>query len=145
MFSSIFRPVRFALLLLLFCPFVSASTVSAQEAGLPEGWTSADVSDDLVVQVQGGAGIGADDFAIAYSDELTTALEELLLFLNVANVEQPVTIEIYSDISAYEVAVGAIGRVELDGQIAAADPPSATIALPIDSFRSLTSLEAENQ
>ena len=144
MFGFTVRPIHILILLLLLATLAPAATVAAQPESR-DGWESAKVSDDLVVWVQDGAGIGADDFATAYSTELNTALEELLLFLNVPAAEQPIQIEVYSDIAAYQAAVDDVVRVDLEGQIAIADPPSATIVLPIDSFRSLTSLDAENQ
>jgi hypothetical protein len=63
----------------------------------------------------------------------------------VSEIEQPIQIEVYSAIPAYQAAVDEFSRVDLEGQIALADPPGATIALPIDSFRSLTQPDAENQ
>ncbi len=140
------RPIRIAFIVLLLATLVPVGRASAQDATAPsDGWTSAAVSDDLVVSVQDGAGITADDFAAAYDTELTTALEELLLFLDVPAAEQPVQIQVYSDIADFQAAAGAVARVELDGQIAIADPSNATILLPLDSFRSLTPLDAENQ
>ena len=144
MSHSSLRPALIFLLLVLTI-FAPLAPVSAQETETRDGWASAAVSDDLVVSVQDGAGISAEDFAAAYSIELTTALEELLLFLNVPEAQQPVRIDVFSDIAAYQAAVDEIIRVDLEGQIAIADSPNATILLPIDSFRSLTSLDAENQ
>ncbi len=141
---SSLRPALVFLLLVLTC-IAPIAPVSAQEAESRDGWQSATVSDDLVVWVQDGAGIGAEDFAAAYSDELTTALDELLLFLDVPEAERPVQIEVFSDIATYQAAVDEIIRVDLEGQIAIVDAPNATILLPIDSFRSLTPLDAENQ
>jgi hypothetical protein len=144
MYRHSFRPALIVLILVLTTLFPFA-TVAAQATESRDGWESAPVSDELIVWVQDGAGIGAEDFATAYSTELTTALEELLLFLNVTEAEQPIQIEVFSDVGAYQTAVEAVSRVDLEGQIAIADPPNAKILLPIDSFRSLTSLEAENQ
>jgi hypothetical protein len=144
MYRHSFRPALIVLLLVL-TTLVPFATVAAQATESRDGWESAPVSDELIVWVQDGAGIGAEDFATAYSTELTTALEELLLFLNVTEAEQPIQIEVFSDVGAYQTAVEAVSRVDLEGQIAIADPPNAKILLPIDSFRSLTSLEAENQ
>ncbi len=145
MYRPTLRPIRILVLLLLLIGMVPSAGIAAQEPEPRDGWESAAVSDDLVVWVQDGAGIDAGDFAAAYADELTTALEELLLFLNVSDAEQPVQIEVYSQITDYQAAVDEVIRVDLDGQIAIADPPEGTIALPIDSFRSLTPLDAENQ
>jgi hypothetical protein len=144
MYRHSFRPALIVLLLVL-TTLVPFATVAAQARESRDGWESAPVSDELIVWVQDGAGIGAEDFATAYSTELTTALEELLLFLNVTEAEQPIQIEVFSDVGAYQTAVEAVSRVDLEGQIVIADPPNAKILLPIDSFRSLTSLEAENQ
>ncbi|HET9662274.1 MAG TPA: hypothetical protein VFP05_18250 [Thermomicrobiales bacterium] len=123
------------------------SAVRAADDAPParDGWKSANISDDLTVWVQNGAGVSAEDFAGAYGDDLTTALDELLLFLDVKTAAQPVEIDVYSDIDAYQNAVVASGRIDLDGQIAMADPEHAVIALPIDSFSSLTSPDPENQ
>lgn len=145
MARSIFRPISIALIAFLLATFASAGPQAARASESRAGWTSAPVSDDLIVWVQDGAGIGAEDFAAAYSDELSTALEELLHFLNVTDAEQPIQIEVYSAIADYQTMAAEIDRVELDGQMALADPPNATIAVPIDSFRSLTPLDAENQ
>lgn len=136
--------VAFAVLLLAL---IGSPAVQASDDSSPAraGWTLAKVSDDLTVSVQDGAGLAAEDFAGAYGDELTTALDELLLFLNVETPKQTIRIDVYSDIAAYQTAVEASGRIDLDGQIAIANAPDAVIALPIDSFRSLTPLDAENQ
>lgn len=140
-----FRLIRFALFLILAGALVPVMRVSAQETTGRAGWESSSISDDLVVWVQDGAGITVEDFAAAYSQELSTALGELLLFLNVPEPERPVQIDVYSTITDYQAAVDEVIRIDLDGQIAIADAPNATIALPIDSFRSLTPLDAENQ
>lgn len=137
--------IRIALVSLLLALTSSAVARAADDPPARDGWTTAKVSDDLTVWVQDGAGISADDFATAYGDELTTTLDELLLFLNVQTAEQPVEIDVYSDVSAYQTMVDGSGRIDLDGQIAIADAPNALIALPIDSFRSLTPPDAENQ
>lgn len=149
MSHSSFRPsplFRFLFCLVLVA-LVGSGTVGAADETPPvrDGWESTSVSDDLIVWVQDGAGITAEDFAGAYGDKLTTALDELLLFLNVKTAAQPVEIDIYSDIDAYQNAVVASERIDLVGQIAIADPEHAVIALPIDSFSSLTPLDAENQ
>jgi hypothetical protein len=136
---------------LLFClalvAFAGPSAVRAADERAParDGWESATVSDDLTVWVQDGAGISAADFAGAYGDKLTTALDELLLFLNAKTVAQPIEIDVYSDIDAYQQMTASTGRIDLDGQIALADPEHAVIAVPIDSFSSLTPADAENQ
>ncbi len=139
------RPVRIAFVLLLLITMVPFGRATAQELPERDGWGSSALADDLVVWVQDGGGITAEDFAVAYEDELTTALEELLLFLNVPQAAQPVQIEVYSDISDFQAAADAVTRVDLKGQIAIADPPTATILLSLDSFRSLTPLDADNQ
>lgn len=141
--TFIFR-ISLAFLLLIIA---SSATVRAQgdTPASRDGWSAAAVSSDVTVWVQDDAGVNAEDFAAAYGDELTTGLEELLLFLQVKAAVQPVEIDVYSDIAAYQAAVAAMGRFDLDGQLAIADPPHATIALPIDSFRSLTPLDAANQ
>ncbi len=139
------RPIRIAFVLLLLATMVPFGRATAQESPERDGWGTSALSDDLVVWVEDGAGITAEDFAVAYEAELSTALEELLLFLDVPNAEQPVQIEVYNDIAAFQAAADVVMRVELDGQIAIADPPNATILLPLDSFRSLTPIDAENQ
>ncbi len=139
------RPILILLLLALLIGVIPGAQSAAQDTEPRAGWTTASVSEDLVVSVQDGAGITAEDFAIAYATELTTALEELLLFLNVPEPAQAVRIEVYSDIADYQTAIDEVIRIELEGQVAIADPPDATISLPIDSFRSLTPLDAENQ
>lgn len=136
---------------LLFCLALVAlagpgAVRAADESAAPrDGWESSKISDDLTVWVQDGAGVTAGDFAGAYGDKLTTGLDELLLFLNVKTVAQPIEIDVYSDIDAYQQMVAGAGRIDLDGQIAFADPEHAVIALPIDSFSSLTAQDAENQ
>ena len=148
MFRPSFRPsifIRITLMLLLLALASSATAQAAHSPAERDGWASAKVSDDLTVWVQDGSGIGAEDFAGAYGEKLSTALDELLLFLNVPSVEQPIEIDVYSDISAYQTMVDGAGRIDLEGQIAIADAPNAVIALPIDSFRTLTPLDAENQ
>jgi hypothetical protein len=140
-----FRLVRILLALVSLMAFGPSVVASAQVSDVRDGWESAQISDDLVVWVQEGAGITAEDFAVAHEAELTTALSELLLFLDVAEIEQPVQIEVYSTIAAYQTAVDEVRRIDLEGQIAIADAPNATILVPIESFRSLTPLEAENQ
>jgi hypothetical protein len=134
-----------ALVVFVLIGLVPCAHVSAQDAPSRDGWESAAVSDDLVVWMQDGAGVSAEDFAAAYSTELTTALDELLLFLNVPAAAQPIQLEVYSNIADYQAAAEEIIRIDLDGQIALVDAPNANIVLPIDSFRSLTSLDAENQ
>jgi hypothetical protein len=149
MFLLSLRPFTFiriaAVLLLLALAGVAGARAAEDDAAPRDGWTSARVSDDLTVWVQDGAGLSAEDFASAHGDELTTALEELLLFLNVQKAVQPIEIDVYSDTSAYQAAVDESGRIDLEGQIAVADAPNAVISLPIDSYRSLTSPEPENQ
>lgn len=138
--------IRFFACLVLVLLAGSGVVRAADEApAARDGWKAAKVSDDLTVWVQDGAGISAEDFASAYGDKLTTGLDELLLFLNVKTAVQPVEIDVYSDVDAYQQMVDATGRSELEGQIAIADPAHAMIALPIDSFSSLTPLDAENQ
>ncbi|MEZ4533121.1 MAG: hypothetical protein R2855_19160 [Thermomicrobiales bacterium] len=142
---SRFRIPSICILLLLLIGMAPAPSALAQEPEPREGWGSATVSDDLIVWVQDGAGPSATEFADTWAPELTRALDELTRFLNVPNVEQHIQVEVYRDIAAYQAAVDTIERVELDGQIAVADPANAVIVLPIDSFRSLTPLDAENQ
>jgi hypothetical protein len=138
--------IRIALGLLLVTAFVPVAAQAADEASPNrDGWESAQISDDLTVWVQDGAGITADDFAGAWGDELTTALDELLLFLDVKTAVQPVEIDVYSDIDAWQTMADGTGRIDLEGQIAIADPHNAVIGLPIDSFSSLTQPDAENQ
>lgn len=124
-----------------------AGSVHAADETAParDGWQSATVSGDLTIWVQDGAQISADDFAKAHGEQLTTVLDELLLFLNVKNAVAPIELDVYSDIAAYRAAVQDSGRLDLEGQIAIADAHQAVIALPIDSFSSLTPLDAENQ
>lgn len=139
--------VRLAVLSLLLGMLVPSATVvrATQQPANREGWESARISDDLSVWSRTGAAVTADDFAAAYETELTTALEELLLFLRVDAIAQPIEIEIYDETDAYQAAVATTGRIELDDQIAIADPRNAVIRLPIDPFGSLTPLDAENQ
>jgi len=139
--------VRLALLSLMLGMLVPPATVvrAAQQPANREGWESARVSDEITVWAPIGATVSADDFAAAYETELTTALDELLLFLHVDAGAQPVQIEIYDDNDAYQAAIEPAGRIEPDGQIAIADPQNAVIRLPIDVFGSLTPLDAENQ
>ena len=77
------RLVRITFVLLLLTTMVPFGRAIAQESAERDGWGSSTLSDDLVVWVQDGSGITAEDFAVAYESELSTALEELLLFLNV--------------------------------------------------------------
>lgn len=138
-------PILVVSLLLLLIVLTPSPVARAQEAETRVGWSSSEISDELVVWVQDGAGPSAQDFASVWSAELSTALEELLLFLDVPGAKQPIQIEVYGEIGDYQGAVAAIERVELEGQIAVADPANAVIVLPVDSFDSLTALDAENQ
>lgn len=141
--------MRFVLCLVLIGLALPGGVVAtAQPDAAPaarEGWTSATISDELTVWVQDGAGLSADDFATAYGAKLTTALDELLLFLHVSAALHPIELDVYSNVDAYQNMVLASGRIDLGGQIAIADAANAVIALPVDSFGSLTPLDAENQ
>lgn len=149
MFRSLSHPsthIRFLICLVLLMLAGAGSVRAADEpAETRDGWQSAAVSGDLTIWVQDGADLSAADFAKAHGEQLTTALEELLLFLNVKTAVAPIEIDVYRDFSAYDVAAAQIGRNDLDGQIAIADAKNAVIALPLDSFTSLTPLDAENQ
>ena len=144
---STFVPRFFIICLLLgtLLPLLPATTLANGLAADRAGWESGTIADDLTIWVQDGAGVTADDFAVAHGAELSTALEELLLFLNVDAVVRPIEIDVYSDADAYRAAVEEIDRFELDGQIAVAAPEQARIVLPADSFGALTPLDAENQ
>lgn len=144
--SSLFSSIagRFLLLLALIGMALLPSVAGATNEPA-DGWESTTISDDLLVRVQDGAGITADDFAAAFGEKLSTGLEELLLFLHVSSVVQPIEIDVYGDIDSYQSAVDQIGRFELDGQLVVADPKEARLLLPADSFGSLTPLDAENQ
>ncbi len=143
-FSTLCRLAFLSLLLGMLVP--SATVVrAAQQPENRAGWESARISDQLIVWAPVGAAVTAGDFAAAYETELTTALEELLLFLHVDAVARPIELEIYDENDAYQAAIESSGRIELDGQIAIADPHNAVIRLPIDAFGSLTPLDAENQ
>ncbi|MCA9860269.1 MAG: hypothetical protein KC438_11130 [Thermomicrobiales bacterium] len=145
MFRSTARPLRAIVLVLIVLLLLPSGLVSAQENGAGGSWESFVVSDELTIRVQDGAGTTADEFGVAWSDVLSTGLDELLLFLNLERPSQPIVVEIYGQIADYQTGVEAIDRTELDGQIAIADPENAVILLPYDSFRSLTPLDAENQ
>ncbi len=126
-------------------PQATAARASDDDEPARTGWQSAPVSNDLIVWVQDGAGVSAEDFVAAHGDDLATALEELLLFLHVDHAIRPIELDIYGDIDAYHAAIDGFDRLELPSQIAVADPEGARIALPADSFGSLTPLDAENQ
>lgn len=136
---------RLACLFVLVAVTLSTGTAAAADGASRDGWDGASVSDEITVWVEAGAGMSAEDFAAAYDTELATALEELLLFLNVDAALQPIQIEVFADAAAYEAAVADIDRIELDGYAAVADAPGARIVVPLDAFRSLTPLDAENQ
>lgn len=148
MFLPSFTPsdiTRYIVLLLLGVMLAPATSAAQEPPPSRAGWETTTISSDLTIWVQQGTGITAEDFAVAYGTELSTALEELLLFLHVDAAQRPIEIDVYSDFDAYQSAIERIGRFELDEQIVVADPEAARIVLPADTFGSLTPLDAENQ
>ncbi len=85
----------------------------------------------------------ATAFEQRYGPLMERAIHEIGLLLGVKP-SGPITVYAYSDAAAYSTTTTAIGRNELDGEPAIADPANRDISLILPLFSSRTDLEAEN-
>lgn len=102
-------------------------------------------SGPVTVLMQPNDRLAASSFLDAYGSFAETAIDEISLLLDLHGASSPVMLQVFAEGHVYDAAVESVGRRELDGVIAVADPARSTVLIPLSPFVSLVPFDAENQ
>jgi hypothetical protein len=94
--------------------------------------------------VQTNDRMSAEAFVEAYGAYAETAYEEISLFIKTQAPRQ-ISVYVYADAVAFTSAVQSLGRNEIDGIDAVADPRNLDISIDLQRFLGRPALEAESQ
>lgn len=141
------RPALFFVVLGLLSLFLlpvmpAAAAPPSGHTGQPPDWPMVE-SEHFRFYVQPNEQLAADAFAATYQDAAERALSELSVVF-AAQPSEKINVYAYADPAAFDAAVAAIGRIELPGIDAVADPQANDISLAVSRFGARTPLEAEN-
>lgn len=131
-----------AIVLCLVCGLVLPKWLPGTDAA--EAWDSAS-NDTLTVLMEPNERLAASSFLDAYGGFAITAIDEISLLLNATALEQPIILQVYAEGHEFDAAIQALGRHEVDGVIAVADPEHHAILIPLSRFVALIPFDAENQ